>query len=67
MSLPASCTRYIEAGKPRPPYIEYRLRDGHWVTVTLDQELIGGPANLLVFQRALREPRVIFAQDKAER
>lgn len=67
MTLPATCTRYIEAGKPRPPYIEYRLRGGQWIEVTLDQQLIGRPANLIVYPRALREPQFISAQDKAER
>ncbi len=66
VTLPATCTRYIEAGNPRPPYIEYRLRDGQWIKVTLDQELIGRHANLIVYPR-LWEPQVISAQDKAER
>lgn len=66
VTLPASCPRYSEAGKPRPPYIEYRLRDGQWIRVTLDPELIGRHANLIVYP-ALWEPEIISAQDKAER
>ena len=67
VTLPATCTRYIEAGNPRPPYIEYRLRGGQWIKVALDQELIGRHANLLVYPSELWEPLVISAQDKAER
>jgi hypothetical protein len=67
VTLPASCNRYKEEGKPRPPYIEYRLRGGQWTRVTLDQKLIGRQANLLVYPRALQQSQVVSAQDKADR
>jgi hypothetical protein len=42
-----SCTIWERNGKPKPPYWEYRLRDGIWQQVPLSAASIGRKANLL--------------------
>lgn len=55
VTYPAACSRYNEAGRPRPPYIQYRLRNGEWTPVAFDAELVGRRANMLVYPRVSRE------------
>lgn len=54
-----SCTIWERNGKPKPPYWEYRLRDGAWQQVPLSAASIGRKANLLhVYDKELPD-RVI--------
>jgi len=66
VTLIGSCPQYIEAGRPRPPHREYRLRDSRWTLVPLEQQWMGRRANMIVYPRKT-EPPVVTAQDKAER
>lgn len=67
VTLPDTCVRYGEAGRPRPPYLEYALHNGEWTMIALDTKLIGRRANLIVYPRVAREPPLITASEKAER
>lgn len=41
-----SCQKWYAAGKPKPPYWEYRLRGRGWSQVPLSAASLGLPANL---------------------
>lgn len=41
-----SCVVWLEAGKPKPPYWEYRLRGNNWEQAPLSAASQGRPANL---------------------
>ena len=56
-----------EAGRPRPPYLAYALRNGEWSMVPLDTKLIGRRANLIVYPRVAQEPALVTVSEKAER
>jgi len=51
-----SCESWYELGRPKLPYVEYRLRDGQWVSQPLSVGLIGKPANMLTTIRSGGEP-----------
>jgi len=42
----SSCDVWRAAGKPKPPYWEYRLQQGHWNHVSLSEKSLGRRANL---------------------
>lgn len=67
VTLVGSCTEYIEAGRPRPPHLEYRLRDRRWIVVPLEPKWHGRKANLIVYPRATGEPPLVTAREKTER
>jgi hypothetical protein len=50
------CRVWRRAGKPKPPYWEYRLQEGSWKQVPLSPASLGRPANL-----ALKYKRVAAA------
>ncbi len=43
-----NCSAWRTGGGPLPPYWEYRLRGGAWITVPLSATSIGRKANLFV-------------------
>lgn len=51
-----SCTSWYDLGRPKLPYTEYRVKDGHWVQQALSPELIGRTANMLTSIRSGGEP-----------
>ncbi len=55
VTYPRICRRHAQAGWPRPPYIEHRLRDGEWTQVPFAAEHLGRRANMLVYPRPSRE------------
>lgn len=42
----SSCDHWFAAGKPKPPYWEYRLQADHWNPVALSDASLGRKANL---------------------
>ncbi len=51
-----SCTSWYNLGRPKLPYVEYRVQGGKWVAQPLSPELIGRPANMLTTIRSGGEP-----------
>ncbi|WP_116812335.1 hypothetical protein [Steroidobacter cummioxidans] len=49
----SSCDVWRQAGKPKPPYWEYRLREHHWERVPLSETSLGRRANLAQSYRAV--------------
>lgn len=51
-----SCTSWYGLGRPKLPYVEYRVQSGKWVAQPLSPELIGRPANMLTAIHSGGEP-----------
>lgn len=66
VTYPAACSRYGKAGRPRPPYIQYRLRNGEWTQVPFEADLVGRRANMLVYPRVSRERGLLTVRQKEE-
>ncbi|MBX5460808.1 MAG: hypothetical protein IRZ28_06915 [Steroidobacteraceae bacterium] len=66
VTYPANCSRYREAGRPQPPYIQYRLRNGEWTQVPFEAELVGRRANMLVHPRVSQELEFLTVSQKEE-
>lgn len=61
----SSCESWYEAGRPRPPYLEYQSKNGgHWTPVALEERFLEKKANLLTGPRADGEPRLVTDSDK---
>jgi len=60
-----SCTSWYELGRPKLPYTEYRVKDGHWVQQALSPELIGRVGNMLTSIRSGGEPNHTLASKAA--
>ncbi|CAN7326477.1 hypothetical protein LJR143_001628 [Pseudoxanthomonas sp. LjRoot143] len=59
------CESWYEAGRPRPPYLEYQSKNGgHWTPVALEERFLEKKANLLTGPRADGEPRLVTDSDK---
>lgn len=67
VTYPLNCSRYREAGRPQPPYIQYRLRNGEWTQVPFETELVGRRANVLVYPRPSHERGLLTISQKEER
>lgn len=66
--LPYGCVRYADFGKPKPPYVEYRLRNGTWQqAASLSHALIGRKPNLLMFPNWDGESPTVTLQMKQQR
>lgn len=61
------CTDWYDLGRPKLPYVEYRVKDGRWQQVPLSAELFGRKANLLTGPRAGGEPEHVSIGAKALR
>ena len=66
VTYPAACSRYNEAGRPQPPYIQYRLRNGEWTPVPFEAALVGRRANMLVYPHVSREHGLLTVSQKEE-
>lgn len=60
------CARYLSAGRPNPPYIQYRLRGGTWTQVEFDLGLVGTKSNMLVYPN-VSERELVNLEEKAQR
>jgi hypothetical protein len=60
-----SCTSWYDLGRPRLPYVEYRLQQGKWVAQALSRELIGREANMLTSIRSSGEDDHTLASKRA--
>jgi hypothetical protein len=67
ITTPATCGSYAAAGRPEPPYFEYRLREGRWQRVTFSRELASSYPNVLVYPNEGAEPPLVTAAEKLER
>jgi len=65
--VPATCERYAQVGKPRPPYIEYRYRDSAWKRSSFSRSLVGRKPNLLVYPTWGPELSFVTLSDKEAR
>lgn len=62
------CQAWYDLGKPAVPYIQYQSRDGRdWVTVPLEERLIGRDTNLLTGPRSGGEPELVRLEEKERR
>jgi hypothetical protein len=48
VSTPGPCWKWVELGRPSPPYIEYRLRNGVWQRAVWSGVAAGRPPNVWV-------------------
>ena len=62
-----TCEDWRDLGRPKLPYIAYRVRDGRWQQVPLDPMLYGRAANLLTGVSAKGEPRLVTIEAKERR
>ena len=63
-----TCQGWYDLGRPKLPYVEYRVaNDGTWQVTPLDTDLIGRKANMLTGVRSGGEPPLVTRKDKAER
>jgi hypothetical protein len=58
VTRPSNCRRYRTAGKPRPPYLVYRMRGGKWEVVDFAADLVGKRTNLLVHPQPTKQAAV---------
>jgi len=66
VTYPVTCSRYREAGRPQPPYMQYRLRNGEWTPVPFEAGLVGRRANMLVYPRPSEELGLLTVGRKEE-
>lgn len=59
----SDCAVWRKRGGPRPPYWEFRLRDGQWVETPLSESSIGRRTNLF-FRFREQVPRRVTVADK---
>ena len=59
-----TCQGWESLGKPKLPYVEYRARNGIWITVPLSPELIGRKANLEPSISSGGMPELVKLDDK---
>jgi hypothetical protein len=60
----ATCGLWKQFGSPKPPYAEYRIREGRWTRAQLPREHIGLTANLLISASRLHHPSDVSIDDK---
>ncbi|MDB5801580.1 MAG: hypothetical protein JWL63_2519 [Rhodocyclales bacterium] len=62
------CEDWRRLGRPKSPYLEYRVRNGKWIGVPLDSELIGHETNLLTGPNFIDgEPEMLRLPEKRKR
>jgi hypothetical protein len=64
-----TCSDWYDLGRPKLPYVQYRIRDQRWEEVALDPKLFGRSANLLTGVNARGEPALVTldAKEKVDR
>lgn len=63
-----TCQGWVDLGKPKLPYVEYRVAEkGEWRVVPLESELYGRKANMLTGVRSGGEPSLVTVPDKTKR
>lgn len=62
-----SCESWYDLGRPKLPYVEYRVRAGAWQRVPLSSELIGREANVLTDVSSKGEPSLLKLHEKRAR
>lgn len=62
-----SCGSWYELGRPKLPYVEYRVRAGAWQRVPLSPELIGRQANVATDISSKGEPPLLTLHQKRAR
>ena len=60
------CTSWYEMGRPKLPYIEYKLHGDRWDVVPLEAKLIGRSVNLLAGPSAKGEPPLLTIEHKKQ-
>ncbi|MDB5814509.1 MAG: hypothetical protein JWN23_1626 [Rhodocyclales bacterium] len=62
------CEDWYRLGRPKSPYLEYRVRDGKWERMPLDPTLIGRETNLLTGPNFIDgEPEMLRLPEKRKR
>ena len=61
------CSAWESIGKPKPPYAEFRVKDGMWRRVPLSPDLIGRATNVYVAMRSTGEFWLVNLELKANR
>lgn len=62
-----SCQSWYDLGRPKLPYVEYRVRDGVWQRMPLSPEVMGRTANMLTDIRSGGEPPLVNLREKRAR
>ena len=63
-----TCQGWTDLGKPKLPYVEYRVAEkSEWRVVPLESELYGRKANMLTGVRSGGEPSLVTVPDKTTR
>lgn len=62
-----SCEAWYALGRPKPPYAEFRMRDGNWQRVDFSNKWIGRPANVLTDLNSGGEPKLVGLAAKQTR
>lgn len=62
-----SCQSWVNHGKPKPPYAEFRVVNGAWSRQELSKKVIGRKANLLTGIRSGGEPKRVSLGEKTTR
>jgi hypothetical protein len=57
------CDSWVDLGRPKLPYTEFRFRNGQWVQQALSQQWIGRPANVLSSNR-LKDKHISIERQK---
>jgi len=63
----AMCDSYVKYGRPKIPYVEFRVRDGQWQKVEFSPVWLGRKANIFSGIRSSGEPPMLSLEDKAKR
>ncbi|MDB5814510.1 MAG: hypothetical protein JWN23_1627 [Rhodocyclales bacterium] len=62
------CEDWRRLGRPKSPYLEYRVREGKWTRVELDSVLVGHETNLLTGPNFIDgEPEMLRLSAKRDR
>lgn len=63
-----TCQGWYDLGRPKLPYVQYRVQaGGQWTVVNLEPELIGRQANMLTGVRSGGEPSFLTLDMKKKR
>ena len=62
-----TCEPWYRLGRPKLPYAEFRVRDGHWRQVDLSTQWIGRSANIFTGIRSSGEPDMLTLSEKDRR
>src|SRR5882757_651661 len=61
------CDPWVKYGRPKVPYIEFRVRDGQWQRVEFSPVWLGRKTNVFSRIRSSGEPPMLSIEDKQKR